>query len=161
MTISNGDRLPDVTMTRMGPDGPETVQLADVLDGRKVVVFGLPGAFTRGCSAVHLPSFIRTADAFRAKGVDEIVCIAVNDPFVMDAWAETTGGKAAGIAFLGDSEGRLTHALGMEFSAPEIGLIGRSNRYAALIEDGVVKAVQIDDPGQCDLSTGERFLEAI
>ncbi|MBN2906765.1 MAG: peroxiredoxin [Rhodobacteraceae bacterium] len=161
MTISKGDTLPDVTMTRMGSDGPETVQLASVLSGRKVVVFALPGAFTGGCSTVHLPSFIRTADAFRAKGVDEIVCIAVNDPFVLDAWAETSGGKAAGITFLGDSEGALTQALGMAFTAPAIGLIGRSNRYAALIEDGVVTAVQIDAPGACDLSTGERFLEAI
>lgn len=161
MTISKGDRLPDVTMTRLGTDGPETVQLADVLNGRKVVIFALPGAFTRGCTAQHLPSFIRTADAFRAKGVEEIVCIAVNDPFALDAWAEATGGKAAGIAFLGDSEGVLTRALGMEFSAPAIGLIGRSNRYAALVEDGVVTAVQADAPGECDLSTGERFLEAI
>jgi peroxiredoxin len=93
--------------------------------------------------------------------VDEIVCIAVNDPFVLDAWAESTGGKAAGIAFLGDSEGALTRALGMEFSAPPIGLIGRSNRYAALVEDGVVTFVQVDAPGQCDLTTGERLLEAM
>jgi len=161
MTISKGDRLPDVTMTRIGAEGPETVQLSEVLEGRKVILFGLPGAFTRGCSQVHVPSFIRTADKLREKGVDEIVCIAVNDPFVMDAWAEQTGGKAAGIAFLGDAAGELTRALGMEFSAPAIGLIGRSNRYAALVEDGVVTLVQIDEPGQCDLSTGERFLEAM
>jgi len=161
MTISKGDRLPDVTMTRIGAEGPETVQLSEVLEGRKVILFGLPGAFTRGCSQVHVPSFIRTADKLRKKGVDEIVCIAVNDPFVMDAWAEQTGGKAAGIAFLGDAAGELTRALGMEFSAPAIGLIGRSNRYAALVDDGVVTLVQIDEPGQCDLSTGERFLEAM
>ncbi|MEX5727500.1 peroxiredoxin [Rhodovulum iodosum] len=161
MTISKGDRLPDVTMTRVGVEGPETVQLAEVLKGRKVVVFGLPGAFTRGCTSAHLPSFIRTADAFRGKGVDEIVCIAVNDPFALNAWAEATGGKAAGISFLGDSEGKLTHALGMEFSAPAIGLIGRSNRYAALVEDGVVTVAQVDAPGECNLSTGEELLAAI
>ncbi|MGC9369475.1 MAG: peroxiredoxin [Paracoccaceae bacterium] len=162
MGISVGDRLPEATMVRMGANGrPEPVQLGEVLRGRRVVVFGLPGAFTGTCSTSHLPSFMRTAQAFREKGVDGIICIAVNDAFVLDAWGEATGAKAAGITFLGDAEGQLTNALGMAFDAPAIGLIGRSNRYAALVEDGVVTAVQVDDPGVCDVSTGERFLEAV
>lgn len=162
MGISVGDRLPEAAMTQMGAEGrPEPVQLSQVLAGRKVVIFALPGAYTGACSTVHLPSFMRTADDIRAKGVDEIICIAVNDAFVLDAWGEATGAKAAGIRFLGDAEGQLTNALGMAFDAPVIGLMGRSNRYAALVEDGVVTAVSIDEPGVCDVSTGERFLEAL
>jgi peroxiredoxin len=91
MSLSAGQRLPDATMVRMGVEGPEQVQLSEVLKGRKVVVFALPGAFTGPCTTAHIPSFIRTADAFRAKGVDEIICIAVNDPFVLQAWGESTG----------------------------------------------------------------------
>lgn len=162
MGISVGDRLPEARMVRMGADGaPETVQLSDVLRGRKVVIFGLPGAYTGPCSTIHLPSFMRTAEAFREKGVEEIICISVNDPFVLAAWSEASGGKAAGISFLGDAEGQLTNALGMAFDAPAIGLMGRSNRYAALVEDGVVTAAQVDEPGVCDLSRGEKLLEVI
>lgn len=162
MGILVGDRLPDATMVRIGADGePEPVQLEAVLKGRKVVIFALPGAFTRTCSAAHLPSFMRAADSLREKGVEEIICIAVNDPFVLDAWGEATGAKAAGISFLGDAEGQLTHALGMAFDAPARGLIGRSNRYAALVEDGVVAAVQVDEPGVCDLSAGDKFIETL
>jgi len=162
MGLSVGDRLPGARMVRIGANGePETVQLDEVLKGRKVVIFALPGAFTRTCSAAHLPSFMRAAGALREKGVEEIICIAVNDPFVLDAWGEATGAKAAGISFLGDAEGQLTRALGMAYDAPERGLIGRSNRYAALVEDGVVTAVQVDEPGVCDLSTGDRFIETL
>jgi peroxiredoxin len=158
MSLAVGDRLPDATLTVMGADGPETVQLADRLKGRKVVLFALPGAFTGPCSTAHVPSFIRTADAFRAKGVEEIICIAVNDPFVLKAWGEATGATAAGITMLGDSEGKLTHALGMEFTAPQLGLIGRSNRYALVLEDGTITHANIDKPGVCDISTGEALL---
>jgi peroxiredoxin len=158
MSLAVGERLPDATLTVMGADGPETVQLADRLKGRKVVLFALPGAFTGPCTTAHVPSFIRTADAFRAKGVEEIICIAVNDPFVLKAWGEATGATAAGITMLGDSEGKLTHALGMEFTAPQLGLIGRSNRYALVLEDGKITHANIDKPGVCDISTGEALL---
>ena len=99
--------------------------------------------------------------AFREKGVEEIICVAVNDPFTLKAWGESTGATEAGISMLGDAEGQLTNALDMAFTAPHLGLIGRSNRYAALIEDGVVTAVNVDEPGVCDISTGEKFLETI
>ncbi len=161
MGISVGDKLPDARMVRMGEDGPENVQFQDVLKGRKVVIFALPGAFTGPCSTIHLPSFIRTADQFREKGVDEIICIAVNDPFALKAWGEATGATEAGISLLGDAEAQLTNALDMAFTAPHIGLIGRSNRYAAIVEDGVVTAVSVDDPGVCDVSTGEKFLATL
>jgi glutaredoxin/glutathione-dependent peroxiredoxin len=161
MTISEGQRLPDAKMIEMGANGPETVDLAARIKGRKVVMFGLPGAFTGPCSTIHLPSFVRTAEAFRGKGVDEIICVSVNDPFVLSAWAESSGGKAAGIAFLGDPDAGFTKALKMEFTAPHLGLIDRSSRYAVLVEDGVITKARIDKAGECDLSTGETLLAAI
>jgi peroxiredoxin len=145
----------------MGEDGPEMVDLAARLAGRKAVVFALPGAYTGPCTTAHVPSFIRTADAFRAKGVDEIICIAVNDPFTLAAWGESTGATAAGITMLGDADGALTHALGMEFTAPQLGLIGRSNRYAVLLDDGVITHANVDKPGTCDISTGEALLATL
>lgn len=161
MAIEKGQRLPAATMLRMGEKGPEKVDLGEKLKGRRVVLFGLPGAFTGTCSTVHMPSFIRTADSFRARGVDEIICVAVNDPFALNAWGEATGAAAAGITILGDSSGAFTKALGMAFDAPAIGLYGRSNRYAAVVEDGLVTHVQVDRPGECDISTGEALLEAV
>jgi peroxiredoxin len=161
MSLTIGDSLPDATLCYWGEDGPATVQLSEKLAGRKVVLFALPGAFTGTCSTSHLPSFMRTAEAFKAKGVEEIICLSVNDPFVLGAWAEQTGATAVGITLLGDADGSFTKAIGMDFTAPPIGLIGRSNRYAALIEDGKITAISIDEPGVCDISTGERFLDAI
>jgi glutaredoxin/glutathione-dependent peroxiredoxin len=161
MTLAKGDRLPEATLIRMGEDGPEQVQLSDVLKGRKVVLFALPGAFTGPCTEAHLPSFIRTADEFRRKGAEEIICLSVNDPFAQKAWAEKTGADKAGITFLADAEGALTRRLGMEFSAPHLGLIGRSNRYALLLDDGVIQEANIDKPGVCDISRGEALLEKL
>jgi glutaredoxin/glutathione-dependent peroxiredoxin len=161
MTLSIGGTLPETTLTRMGAAGPEVVSLHSLLKGQKVVLFALPGAFTGTCSTSHIPSFIRTADAFRAKGVDDILCVSVNDPFVLKVWGDTTGATKAGISHLGDSEGKLTHAIGMEFSAPAIGLIGRSNRYALVLEDGVITHANIDNPGECNISKGEELLESL
>jgi len=161
MTITVGGTLPDAKLSRMGENGPETVSLSEQLKGRKVVVFALPGAFTGPCTTAHIPSFIRTADALRAKGVEAIVCIAVNDPFVLKAWGESTGATAAGITLLGDADGSFTRGLGMDFTAPHIGLIGRSNRYALMIEDGVITHANIDKPGECNISTGEALLAAV
>lgn len=161
MTLSVGERLPEAEMVRMGADGPETVRLGELLAGRKVVVFALPGAFTGPCSTIHLPSFIAVMDDLKAKGVDEVICIAVNDPFVLAAWGKETGATEAGITLLGDADGSFTKALGMDFTAPPIGLIGRSNRYALLLQDGVITVSQVDDPGVCDISTGDKFLAAM
>lgn len=158
MTIAVGGTLPDAQLSRMGANGPETVSLSEQLVGRKVVLFALPGAFTGPCTTAHIPSFIRTAEAFRAKGVEAILCIAVNDPFVLKAWGEATGATAAGITLLGDADGSFTRGLGMDFTAPQIGLIGRSNRYALVIENGVITHANIDKPGECNISTGEALL---
>lgn len=161
MSIAVGSTLPEATLVYMGEDGPATVALSERLKGRKVVVFGLPGAFTGTCSTIHLPSFMRTAEQFKAKGVDEIICITVNDPFVLKAWGESTGATGAGITLMGDADGAFTRALGMEFTAPHLGLIGRSNRYAVVLDDGVITHANVDKPGVCDISTGEALLAAL
>ncbi len=161
MALAAGERLPDATLVEMTDDGPQLVELADRLTGRKVVVFGLPGAYTGPCSTIHLPSFIRTAEQFRGQGVDEIICISVNDPFVLKAWSEASGAAEAGISMLGDPDAVLTKALGMEFTAPPIGLYNRSNRYALLLEDGVIKVANVDEPATCKISVGEELLAAM
>jgi len=162
MTISVGDTLPNAKLLQMGAAGPETVDLSAKLKGRNVVIFGLPGAYTGTCTTAHVPSFMRVKDKLAAKGVDEVICLSVNDPFVMKAWGESTGGSAAGIAFLGDGDASFTKALGMEFSVPAIGLIDRSKRYALYAVDGVVKVLHAEEnAGQCEISGGEAMLAAI
>ena len=132
MTISKGATLPDATLLYLGEEGPASVQMSEKLTGRKVVIFGLPGAYTGVCTTSHVPSFIRTKDAFAAKGVDEIICVSVNDPFVLKAWGEATGAAEAGITMLGDADGVFTKAIGMEFTARPAGLIGRSKRLSLI-----------------------------
>ena len=162
MTISKGDRLPASTLVHMGAEGPAPVALADKLAGRKVVLFAVPGAFTPTCHSAHVPSFMRTKDQFEAKGVDEIICISVNDPFVMKAWGDATGAAAAGITMLSDAESAFTKAIGMDFDAPPAGLIARSKRYAMLVEDGVVTHLNEEsNPGECDISAGEGLLDVM
>jgi cytochrome c peroxidase len=162
MAISTGDTLPDATLTQMGADGPGPVKLSEKVKGRKVAIFAVPGAFTPTCHSAHVPSFIRTKDQFAEKGVDEIICISVNDPFVMGAWGESTGATAAGITMLGDPASEFTKAIGMDFDAPPAGLMARSQRYAMLVEDGVVKVLNAEDnPGACETSAGEGLLDAM
>ncbi|MDE0588399.1 peroxiredoxin [Halocynthiibacter sp. C4] len=161
MKLEVGTKIPVETFPILKDGAPDSVDLKDKLQGRKVVIFGLPGAFTGTCSTKHLPSFIEAKDEFAAKGVDEIICVAVNDVFVMDVWADQTGAKDAGITMLPDPESKFTSAIGMDFDVPELGFVKRSNRYAMLVEDGVVTALQVDEAGQCDLSTGNSFLAAI
>ncbi|WP_038130677.1 peroxiredoxin [Thioclava indica] len=162
MTITTGDVLPGATFLAMGAEGPQDVSLGDKMKGRKIVIFAVPGAYTGVCTTAHVPSFMRTKDAFAEKGVDEILCVAVNDPFVMQAWGESTGATKAGLSMLADAEGAFTQAIGMDFSAPPAGLINRSRRYAMLVEDGVVKVLHVEEsPGTCEASAGESLLAAI
>ncbi|WP_121629172.1 peroxiredoxin [Tropicibacter alexandrii] len=162
MAISEGDSLPNATLSRMGAEGPETVELSTLTAGRKVVIFALPGAYTGTCTTAHVPSFIRTIGDFKAKGVDEVICLSVNDPFVMGAWGESTGATEAGITMLGDPAAEFTKAVGMDFTAPPAGLIDRSKRYALMAEDGVVKVLHAEEnPGVCETSGGEAMLAAI
>lgn len=162
MSISVGDTLPDARLGRMGENGPEEMSLAELTRGRKVVIFGVPAAFSSTCHSAHVPSFIRVKDALAAKGVDDIVCISVNDYFVMTAWAEATGASTAGIHMLGDADGSFTRAVGMNFDAPPVGFYGRSKRYAMLVEDGKIVVLNIEEaPGTCELSGGEAMLEKL
>ncbi|MCL4153467.1 UNVERIFIED_CONTAM: hypothetical protein GTU68_047745 [Idotea baltica] len=147
-------------LVKMGEDGPESISVSTLTEGRSVVIFAVPGAFTPTCHSAHVPSFIRTKDEFMERGVEEIICVAVNDPFVMGNWGEVTGATEVGIAMMGDPNSDFTKALGMEFSAPPAGLIDRSKRYAMLVMDGEVKVLNVEDsPGTCDVSAGEGLLD--
>ncbi len=160
MTISTGAALPDANLLTVGAEGPEAVSLGDKLKDKKVVIFGLPGAYTGVCTTAHVPSFIRAKDDFATKGVDEIICVTVNDPFVCKAWSDSTGAGDAGISILGDADGEFTKAIGMDFTAPPAGLFGRSKRYTMLVENGVVSILNEEEsPGQCEISAGETLLD--
>jgi Peroxiredoxin len=161
MTISVGDTLPEATLSKIGAAGPEAVSVADLTKGRKVVIFAVPGAYTPTCHSAHVPSFIRTMDALKSKGVDEVVCVAVNDAFVMKSWGDDTGAAAAGITMLSDGMGDFTEKLGLAFDAPAIGLKGRSKRYAMMVEDGVVKVYHPETGKGCEISGGEAMVEAL
>jgi glutaredoxin/glutathione-dependent peroxiredoxin len=162
MAITVGAKLPEASLMTMGANGPEKVDLGAKLRGRKVVIFGLPGAYTGTCTTAHVPSFMRNKAAFDAKGVDEIICLSVNDPFVMSAWAQSTGAAAAGITMLGDSDGAFAKAIDMVLHLPHIGLNHRSKRYALYAVDGVVQVLHHgDESGQCEISGGEAMLAAI
>lgn len=159
MTISTGDTLPEGNLIKLGASGPEAVSIADIAKGKRIVIFAVPGAYTPTCSSAHVPSFIRTKDGFAAKGIDTIVCVSVNDPFVMKAWGEATGASAAGIHMLGDADGAFTKALGLNFDAPPAGLLARSKRYAMIVDDGKVTTLHVEEsPGVCEVSAGESLL---
>ena len=160
MARNEGDTLPQGTLLQMTQDGPAAVDLAQYATGR-VAIFALPGAYTGTCSTQHVPSFIRTADQFRAKGVDRIVCVSVNDPFVMGAWAASTGADKAGLTFLGDADGSFTKAIGLDFDVPQSGFFGRSKRYSLLAEDGVVTRYNPETGRGCEISAGEHLLEQL
>lgn len=161
MTIAVGDTLPNEHLLRIGKDGPEVVSVADLTAGRLVALFAVPGAFTPTCHQHHVPSFVRTSQQLALKGVHDIVCIAVNDPFVVHAWGEATGARAVGIEMMADPAGTFTKALGLAFDFPQAGLWGRSKRYAMLVEDGVVRVFHLEEtPGVCELTTGEALLAA-
>ncbi len=162
MTISVGSKLPGGKVLGMGEAGAEAVELEAKLKGRNVVIFGLPGAFTGTCTTAHVPSFMRVMDKLKAKGVDEVICLSVNDPFVMKAWGEATGATVAGITFLADGDAAFTKAIGQAFSVPHLGFFDRSKRYALYAEDGVVKVLnQGEETNACEISGGEAMVAAI
>jgi peroxiredoxin len=152
MARTVGDTVPDVEVRTMGPDGPQTVRTGEVLGRGKVVLFAVPGAFTPGCSKVHLPGYVEHADELRAKGVDTIACVAVNDPWVMQAWAEAQGATDKGIVMLADGNAEFTRAMGLEFDGAVAGLGVRSQRYAAVIENGVFTSLDVEPGGGVDVS---------
>ena len=161
MSIAAGDRLPEATFRVMGPDGIKEITTSDVFAGKKVVLFAVPGAFTPTCHLKHLPGFIESADEFKRMGIDTVACVAVNDPFVLAAWAETSGGKGK-VLFLSDGNAEFTKKIGMDFDGSGVGLGVRSKRYAALVEDGVVKALNVEDsPGVAVESTAAKLLDRL
>jgi len=157
MTISVGDKIPSATVMMATDEGPNQADAADVLGGGKVALFSLPGAFTPTCSAKHLPGFVEKAAEFKSKGVDKIVCMSVNDAFVMSAWAkdQNAGDK---VEMLADGNGDFARALGLTMDGTGFGMGARAQRFSAIIEDGVVKELNVEEPGAFDVSSAEHML---
>lgn len=152
MTIKIGEKIPSVTLKRLGEAGMEDLNIADYVAKRKVVVFAVPGAFTPACTQKHLPGYIQHAKDIKAKGIDEIICIAVNDPFVMQHWGEVAGAQGK-ITMIPDGNGEFTRAIGMDFDGSGFGLASRSKRYSMVIEDGKVTKLQVEaKPSDVELS---------
>jgi glutaredoxin/glutathione-dependent peroxiredoxin len=161
MSIQKGDPIPNARIFELDEQGaPRAVSAAERFAGKRIVLFAVPGAFTRTCSQVHLPSFVQQADAIKAKGIDEIVCVAVNDVMVLAAWARENGATDK-ITMVSDGLCEFTRAVGLEQDLSERGLGMRSKRYAMIIEDGKVADIQVEPPGACDISKGEAVLQRI
>jgi peroxiredoxin len=160
MAIKIGDRIPEVQLRVMTPEGPRPVSSTEVLGKGKVVLFAVPGAFTPTCSDHHLPGFVVRADEIRSKGVDTIACVAVNDPFVMGAWARDQKVEDR-VTMLSDGNGEFTRAVGLELDGSAFGLGTRSQRYAAILEDGVVKALFVEPGPGLEVSSAESVLAAL
>ena len=160
MAIAVGDTIPDIRVMTTGPEGPIHVQTGEVLGSGKVVLFAVPGAFTPTCSDYHLPSYVIRHDDLVAKGVHKVVCISVNDPFVMAAWAEDqqVGDR---VTMLADGNGEFTAAVGLEMDGSGFGLGTRSQRYAMVVQDGVVKTLNIEAPGKYEVSGAETILKQL
>jgi peroxiredoxin len=158
MTIQAGDKIPSVTLKVMGAEGPQNVTTDELFGGKKVVLFAVPGAFTPGCSMTHLPGYVVNADAILEK-VDSIVCLSVNDAFVMGAWRDAQ--NAEKITMLADGNGELTKAMGTELDGSGFGLGTRCLRLALVAEDGVVSHLAIEPPGEMGISTAEEILQVI
>jgi glutaredoxin/glutathione-dependent peroxiredoxin len=156
MTISVGDKLPDVTLTKVGPEGPERVQSGEYFKGKTVALFSVPGAFTPTCSARHLPGYVEKAAELKAKGVDEIVATSVNDAFVMGAWKASAG--ADDVTMLADGSGEFAKAVGLTADMSAFGMGTRGQRYSMIVEDGVVKALNVEQPGDFSVSSAEHLL---
>jgi glutaredoxin/glutathione-dependent peroxiredoxin len=157
MTIKVGDKLPSATLVKATENGPDQVSTDDFFAGRKVALFAVPGAFTPTCSAKHMPGYIDNAEALKAKGVDEIACVSVNDAFVMDAWgkASNAGDK---ITLLADGNGQFAKELGLEMDGTKFGMGTRSQRYSMVVNDGVVESLNVEAPGEFKVSSAEHLL---
>jgi glutaredoxin/glutathione-dependent peroxiredoxin len=160
MTIKVGDKIPSVTLRYVGPDGVKEVTTDEFFGGKKIVLFGLPGAFTRTCSQRHLPGYVTHAAELKGKGVDMIACLAANDHFVMGAWGKEHKADDK-VVMLGDGSGDFTRAIGLELDRIKEGMGMRSQRYSMLVENGMVKALHVEQPGQFDVSSAEAMLKAL
>jgi peroxiredoxin len=162
MPIKVGDRLPNVTFPVATADGPKPMTTDEIFKGKKIVLFAVPGAFTPTCHKNHMPGFVKNADTIKAKGVDAIAVIAVNDPFVMGAWKKESGADGKVDYFLADGSAAFAQAIGLTLDLGERGLGTRSQRYSMIVEDGVVKSLNIEDaPGKADISGAENLLKQL
>jgi peroxiredoxin len=159
MAIKEGDKLPDATLHIMKEGRPTAVTTEQLFSGKKVVLFAVPGAYTPTCSEAHLPGFVVNADAIKDKGVDSIICVSVNDAFVMDSWGKEK--NAEQIMMVGDGNAEFTTRLGLEMDASGFGLGTRSQRYAMVVDDGVVTKLAVEEPGKFEVSKAESILEAL
>ncbi len=159
MTIQVGDSIPACTLKTMGAEGPINITTGEIFDGKKVVLFAVPGAFTPGCSMTHLPGYVVNADKIKAAGVDTIVCMAVNDAFVMGAWGQAQ--NAEEILMLADGNGELTSALGLELDGSGFGLGKRSQRFAMIVEDGKVTQLNVEPGPGVDVSSAETIMQSL
>lgn len=156
MTIQVGDKLPSVTFIKATENGPDAIQSDEYFAGRKVALFSVPGAFTPTCSARHLPGFVEKIDDLKAKGVDEVACTAVNDAFVMGAWAKQTGAEQ--VTMLSDGNGQFVKAIGLDMDSSKFGMGTRGQRFSMIVEDGVVKELNVEAPGEFRVSSAEHLL---
>jgi peroxiredoxin len=159
MTIQVGDTIPAATFKIMGAEGPQDISSDEIFAGKKVVLFAVPGAFTPGCSVTHLPGFVVKADEIKAKGVDTIACMAVNDAFVMGKWGEAQ--NAEEVLMLADGNGEFTQAIGLELDASGFGMGLRAQRFAMIVDDGKVSHLAVEAPGEIKVSTADAILEAL
>jgi len=159
MAVSTGDRIPSVTLKTMGANGPEDISTDAIFAGKKVVLFAVPGAFTPGCSATHVPGYVVNADKIKAAGVDTIACISVNDAFVMGAWG--TAQNAEELLMLADGNGEFTAAMGLELEGSGVGLGKRSRRYALIADDGVISFMAVEPNAGVDVSAAEKIMEQL
>lgn len=161
MTIKVGDKIPNIVAYRMDGDSPAKITTDEIFSGKKVVLFALPGAFTPTCSMQHVPSYMNNTDELFAKGVDTIVCLSVNDVFVMSAWADSLGVNQDQILMLADGSGDITQALGLELDLTGLGLGVRSDRYAMIVEDGIVKELNREGPGAFEVSDAQSMISLL
>jgi peroxiredoxin len=160
MTIQVGEHIPEMTLIKATADGPQPVETRDFFAGRKVALFSVPGAFTPTCSARHLPGFVDKADELKAKGVDEIACTAVNDAFVLAAWAKS-GGAEGKVTMLADGNGDFARALGLTMDGSKFGMGQRGSRWSAIVEDGTVTELNVEEPGAFSVSSAEFLLNQL
>lgn len=160
MTISVGDRMPSTTLVKATPNGPEQVSSDEYFKGRKVALFSVPGAFTPTCSAKHLPGYLEKAEDLKAKGVDEIACTSVNDAFVMDAWGKSASAGDA-VTMLADGNGTFAEAVGLTMDGSKFGLGKRGQRYSMVVNDGVVEQLNVEAPGEFNVSSAEHMLNEL
>ncbi len=157
MTIKPGDKIPSTKLYEMGADGSEPISSDELFAGKKVAMFGLPGAFTPTCSAQHLPGYVQNADAIRGRGIDEIVCFSVNDAFVMGAWAKDQG-TAGKVRMIGDGSADFTKAAGLELDRSSAGMGLRCQRFLMVVNDGIVESIDVEAPGAFEVSSAEMLL---